>query len=172
MAERSGLVALDQEVSDPGKSIGHHRPEQRIPGMANGKSHNQRKQPQQGACGVHGAIARVAVLLQIEGEEIFVAGKFLFGNGLSFLLGLIAYRLPLIQGNGVSGEFYYALRTNWFLPAAESGAPAMRGNACRFGRLLDLDRVAQGNSAPHARIHYACLREVRAAQANVAHIGF
>ena len=36
----------------------------------------------------------------------------------------------------------------------------------------DLDRVAQGNSAPHARIHYACLREVRAAQANVADIGF
>ena len=91
MAERSRLVALDHEVSDPGKRIGHHRPEQRIPGMANGKSHNQRKQPQQGACGVHGAIARVAVLLQIEGEEIFVAGKFLFGNGLSFLPGLIAY---------------------------------------------------------------------------------
>jgi len=94
MAERSRLVALDHEVSDPGKRIGHHRPEQRIPGMANGKSHNQRKQPQQGAGGVHGAIARVAVLLQIEGEEIFVAGKFLFGNGLSFLargLSLIAY---------------------------------------------------------------------------------
>jgi len=91
MAERSRLVALDHEVSDPGKRIGHHRPEQRIPGMANGKSHNQRKQPQQGACGVHGAIARVAVLLQIEGEEIFVAGKFLFGNGLSFLPGAYSW---------------------------------------------------------------------------------
>jgi len=77
---------------------------------------------------VHGAIARVAVLLQIEGEEIFVAGKFLFGNGLSFL----ARGLSLIHGNGASGEFYYALRTNWLLPAAENGAPAMRGNACRF----------------------------------------
>jgi hypothetical protein len=69
----------------------------------------------------------------------------------------------------VSGEFYYALRTNWFLPAAENGAPAMLAVlvAC-----WDLDRVAQGNSPPHARIHYACLREVRAAQANVADIGF
>jgi len=137
MAERSRLVALDHEVSDPGKRIGHHRPEQRIPGMANGKSHNQRKQPQQGACGVHGAIARVAVLLQIEGEEIFVAGKFLFGNGLSFLPGLIAYRLSLIRGNGVSGEFYYALRTNWLLAGGgERRAGNARATLAVFGRLL------------------------------------
>src|SRR5205823_7957705 len=76
MPEGCGLVALDHEVSDPGKSIGHHRPEQRIPWMANGKSHNQRNQSQQSACGVHGAIARVAMLMQIEGEEILVASKF------------------------------------------------------------------------------------------------
>jgi hypothetical protein len=168
MAERSRLVALDHEVSDPGKRIGHHRPEQRIPGMANGESHNQRKQPQQGACGVHGAIARVAVLLQIEGEEIFVAGKFLFGNGLSFRPGL-----SLIHGNGVSGEFYYALRTNWlFAGGGERRAGNARQRLPFSAACWDLDRVAQGNSAPHARIHYACLREVRAAQANVADIGF
>src|SRR5438270_7451041 len=83
MPEGCGLVAFKHEVSDPGKSIGHHRPEQRIPWMANGKSHNQRNQSQQSACGVHGAIARVAMLMQIEGEEILVAGKFLFGHCLS-----------------------------------------------------------------------------------------
>src|ERR1051326_489241 len=83
MAEGRRLVALDREVSNPGKSIRHDRPEQCIPGMAHGKRHNQRSQPQQSACGVHGAIARVAMLMQIEGEEIFVAGKFLFGHCLS-----------------------------------------------------------------------------------------
>jgi hypothetical protein len=39
-----------------------------------------------------------------------------------------------------------------------------------LGSLLDLDCVTQGNSAPHVRIHGACLREVRAAQTNVANI--
>jgi hypothetical protein len=55
--------------------------------MANGKSHYQRNQSQQSARGVHGAIARVAMLMQIEGEEILVASKFLFGHGLSFVPG-------------------------------------------------------------------------------------
>jgi len=83
------------------------------------------------------------------------------------------FSLGLIHGDGVSGEFYYALRTNWFLPAAESGARAMRRQRLPFSAACwDLDRVAQGNSPPHARIHYACLREVSAAQANVADIGF
>jgi hypothetical protein len=41
-----------------------------------------------------------------------------------------------------------------------------------FGCLPNLDCVPQGNSTPHARVHDACLREVRAAQANVADIGF
>src|SRR6266853_3572488 len=98
MPEGCGLVALDHEVSNPGKSIGHHRPEQRIPGMTNGKSHNQRNQSQQSACGVHGAIARVAMLMQIEGEEVVVAGKFLFGHCLS------SYPRGLTMAKGVSGN--------------------------------------------------------------------
>src|SRR5215831_5950826 len=114
MAERSRLIAFQQKVPRPGKSIGDDRPEQRIPGMANGKSHNQRNQPQQSACGVHGAIAGVAVLMQIEGEEVFVAGKLLFRHCLSFVV------CPLSQGWASSEEFYYDLRTNWFLHAAEN----------------------------------------------------
>jgi hypothetical protein len=37
-----------------------------------------------------------------------------------------------------------------------------------FGSLLNLDCVPQGSGAPHMWIHGACLREVRAAQANLA----
>jgi hypothetical protein len=37
--------------------------------------------------------------------------------------------------------------------------------------LLNLDYVPQRNGTPHPRIHGACLREVRAAQANVADFG-
>jgi hypothetical protein len=40
-----------------------------------------------------------------------------------------------------------------------------------WGCLLKLDCVPQGNGAPDARIHGACLQEVRAAQANVADFG-
>jgi hypothetical protein len=53
---------------------------------------------------VHGAIARVAVLMQIEREEVFVAGKLLFRHRLSFC--------PV--GWAAPEEFYYGLRTNWF----------------------------------------------------------
>ena len=91
MAERRRLIAFNQEVADPCKRVRHDGPQQRIPGMSNGKSHYQRSQSKQSSNRMHGPIASIAVLMQIEGEEIFVAGKFLFGNGLSFLLGLIAF---------------------------------------------------------------------------------
>jgi hypothetical protein len=74
----------------------------------------------------------------------------------------------------VFGEFYYDLRTNWLTPTAEDDSAAMRGNALALdwsdASLLNLYCVTQGNSAPHVRIHDACLREVRAAQANFANI--
>jgi hypothetical protein len=46
--------------------------------MANGKSHNQRSQPQQSANRMHGTIAGITMLVQVEGEEVFVTGKFLW----------------------------------------------------------------------------------------------
>jgi hypothetical protein len=83
------------------------------------------------------------------------------------------FSLGLIHGDGVSGEFYYALRTNWLFAAGGERRAGNAGQRLPFSAACwNLDRVAQGNSPPHARIHYACLREVRAAQANVADIGF
>src|SRR5438270_12800855 len=78
MAKRCWLVAFNQEMADPGKSVRHHRPQQRIPRMANHKSHNQRSQSEQRANRMHGTVASVAVLMQIEGKEVFVAGEFLW----------------------------------------------------------------------------------------------
>ena len=46
--------------------------------MADCKSNNQRRQSQQRANSMHRPIARIAVLMQVEGEEIFVAGEFLW----------------------------------------------------------------------------------------------
>jgi hypothetical protein len=80
---------------------------------------------------------------------------------------------PLSWGWACPGKFYYDLRTNWFSPTGkDDSAGNMLALCLVLGCLLNLDCVPQGNSAPHARVHDACLREVRAAQANVADIGF
>jgi len=71
---------------------------------------------------------------------------------------------------GVSGEFYYGLRTNWSSSAAENGAAAML--CVRFRLPADLNCVAQGSSASHLRIQGARLLEMRAAQTNLAGIVF
>src|SRR6476660_2549086 len=57
-----------------------HRPEQSVPGMPNHKRDDQSAQAQYGARGVHGAVARIAVLVQVEGEEFVVAGKLRLGH--------------------------------------------------------------------------------------------
>lgn len=75
MSESSGLIAFNQKVSRPGEAVSHNRPQQRIPGMSNGKRDHQRTQPEQGACGMHRAIARVTVLMQVEGQKLVVTGK-------------------------------------------------------------------------------------------------
>src|ERR1041385_3889479 len=201
MTEGSGLVAFKQKVSRPGKSIGDYRPEQRIPGMTNSKSNNQRSQSQESASGVHGAIAGVSVLMQIEREEVFVAGKLLFRHVCPLSRGILLRladklrrrcskvwvlnsslrneRLP--KGPRSASESLDADTGNGSvfqtapLPASKNGAAAMRAQRLPWffsvACLLNLDCVPQRSSAPHARIHDACLREVRAAQANVADMG-
>src|SRR5258707_14280671 len=75
MSKRCRLVTFNQEVSGPGEAVGHHRPKQRVPGMPNHKRPNQRTQAQPRSRGTHGAVARIAVLAQVEAEELFVIGK-------------------------------------------------------------------------------------------------
>src|SRR6267154_2274832 len=87
MSERRRLVSLDQEVPDPGKGVGHHRPQQRIPGMASCESHNQRTKPQQSANCMHRPITSVAVLMQVESEEVFITGKFLWRHLYVLIVG-------------------------------------------------------------------------------------
>src|SRR5450432_2064709 len=80
MSEGSRLVAFDEEVSGPGEAVSHHRPEQRVPWMSNHKRDNQRAQTQGSAGGMHGAVARIAMLMQVEGEELVVTGELLLGH--------------------------------------------------------------------------------------------
>src|ERR1041385_5938020 len=87
MAECRRLIAFNQEVADPGKSVRHHRPHQRIPGMSNGESDNQHSQSKQSSHRMHGTIPRIAMLVQVEREEIFIAGKFLWRHYLSLSCG-------------------------------------------------------------------------------------
>src|SRR5215469_17339026 len=75
MSEGGRLVTLDQEMPGPGKPISHHRPQQGIPGMAQRERNNQSTQPQQRARSMHHAVAGMAVLAQVEGEKLIVAGK-------------------------------------------------------------------------------------------------
>src|SRR6266851_7744051 len=83
MTKGRGLIALNHEVACPGEPVRNHRPEQRIPGMADHNSDNHGAQTQRGSCRVHPAVAGIAVFMQIEQKEFFVAGKLLFGHFFS-----------------------------------------------------------------------------------------
>src|SRR5579864_1900542 len=122
MAERRWLIAFNQEVADPGKSIGHHRPQQRIPGMANGKSHNQCSQSKQRPNRVHRSIACIAVLVQVEGEKVFVTGEFLWRH----FICPWALRKPV---RAYSLEFYYDPSRTSAVPAAARPPSSRAGSA-------------------------------------------
>src|SRR5207244_5933652 len=72
MSEGSRFVAFHQEMAGPGESVGHQRPEQRVPRMPYRKRDNQRAQTQDCSHGMHRAIASIAMLMQIKSEELFV----------------------------------------------------------------------------------------------------
>ncbi len=75
MSESRRFVAFDQIMSGPGKAVGHYRPGQRKPRMSDHKRHNESTESKQGTSGVHGPVARIAVLAQIERKELFVIGN-------------------------------------------------------------------------------------------------
>src|ERR1700743_192754 len=83
MSEGCRLVSFNQKMSCPGKAICHHRPEQRVPRMSNDERNNQRTQAQQSAGGVHGPVALFTVYMQVEGKELFIAGKLLLRHLVS-----------------------------------------------------------------------------------------
>ena len=87
MAECSGLVAFDQQMACPGESIGDNGPQKRIPGMTKRKRNDQGAQSENRAGGVHEPVARIGVLTQIEGKELFVVGKLVIGHLFLFLPG-------------------------------------------------------------------------------------
>jgi len=72
MAEGRRGVLLQQEMAGPGEAVAQRNPEQRIPGMMRRESHDSDDDPQGSSEGVHPAISRVAVLLQIKSEELVV----------------------------------------------------------------------------------------------------
>src|SRR5271167_216218 len=72
MAEGGRRVFLQQEVAGPGETVTQRNPEQRIPRMMRRESHDRNNEAQRGSDGVHPAISRVTVLLQIKSEELVV----------------------------------------------------------------------------------------------------
>ena len=75
MSEGGRLIAFDDEVSEPGKAVANHRPQQREPGMSERESNNQDSESENGAAAVQNPIAGMAMRAQIKREKLVVVGK-------------------------------------------------------------------------------------------------
>jgi hypothetical protein len=72
MTEGGGGVLFQKKVTGPGKAVAQRNPEQREPGMMGRESDDGDDEPERRPDSVHPTIARIAVLLQIKGEELVV----------------------------------------------------------------------------------------------------
>ena len=75
MAEGGRLVLFQQEMTGPCKAVAERNPQQSVPGMMCGKGNDRDDQTQGGSNGVHPAVSRFAVLLQVEAEELFIGAE-------------------------------------------------------------------------------------------------
>ena len=62
-------IAFDDEVSEPGKAVADHRPQQRKPRMSERESTNQDSESENGAAAVQNPIAGMAMRAQIKREK-------------------------------------------------------------------------------------------------------
>ncbi len=72
MAECGRLVLLQAKVAGPCKTVANREEQQSVPGMAGYKCPDHDGDAKRGANRMQQTIARVAVLLQVEGEELVV----------------------------------------------------------------------------------------------------
>src|ERR1019366_762041 len=72
MTKGGGRVLFQQKMAGPRKAVAERNPQQGIPGMMREKGDDRDHQTQSGSDGVHPAISCLAVLFQIEAEELFV----------------------------------------------------------------------------------------------------
>src|SRR5215813_2608858 len=75
MSESRGLVALDEEVTSPGKAVADGNPEQSPNVMATGDRPHEYGQSKQSAASVEKAVPCARVLLQVESKEFVVRGE-------------------------------------------------------------------------------------------------
>jgi phosphofructokinase-like protein len=76
MSKGRRLVAFDEEVSSPREAVGDGDPKQRPPGMPQHEGGDHDGKSQARAEGMKQAVHGIAVLLDVEGEELFVGRKF------------------------------------------------------------------------------------------------
>src|ERR1035437_8869925 len=72
MSEGCGRVLFHQEMTGPRKAVAERNPQQRIPGMARRKGDDGDDQTQDSSESVHPAISCLAVLFQVEAEELLI----------------------------------------------------------------------------------------------------
>src|ERR1017187_4178364 len=88
MAERGWPVILHQEVSSPREPISDGKEQQRIPGMPKHQRGHHDRNSERRTDGMQDAVQRVAVLFQVELEELVIRCELLwFGHGGSHLDG-------------------------------------------------------------------------------------
>src|SRR5262252_7796124 len=89
MPKRRGLVLLQHEMSCPRETVSNRKEQQRVPRMSGHERAHDDSNPQCGPNRMQNAIPRIAVLPQIELEELIVGSEFWFvSHSASFDRGI------------------------------------------------------------------------------------
>src|SRR5947209_6506761 len=75
MSEGRRLVSFHQKMSCPGETIADRNPQQRPDVMARRDRREKHSKAEQSPAGVQHAVSGARMLLEIEREELFVAGE-------------------------------------------------------------------------------------------------